>query len=89
VRELLDAKWPKPCTISGALEVDLIEIAGQVLPSVLDQTLARIVQHHIEEKSVTVHTERNGGENSGIRKGGKTVQVITPQKNRGKQTSSL
>lgn len=37
------------------VETTLVEIAPQVLPGVLDTSLARMVQKHLEEHDVTVH----------------------------------
>lgn len=37
------------------IETTVVEIAGQVLPVILDRDLARMVQKHVEEKGVTVH----------------------------------
>jgi NADPH-dependent 2,4-dienoyl-CoA reductase/sulfur reductase-like enzyme/rhodanese-related sulfurtransferase len=47
------------------IETTVVEIADQVLPIILEPTLARMVQKHMEEKGVTVHL-------------GETVREITP-----------
>lgn len=39
------------------LETTMVEIAGQVLPIILDRSLARMVQRHMEEKGVQVHLQ--------------------------------
>jgi NADPH-dependent 2,4-dienoyl-CoA reductase/sulfur reductase-like enzyme/rhodanese-related sulfurtransferase len=61
------------------VETTLVEIAGQVLPGVLDASLARIVQKHLGEHEValflneTVQAIRPQGD------GGSGVQVVTAQ----------
>jgi len=47
------------------VETSVVEIAPQVLPGVLDPTLARMVAAHLDERGVTVHT-------------GETVREVIP-----------
>jgi NADPH-dependent 2,4-dienoyl-CoA reductase/sulfur reductase-like enzyme/rhodanese-related sulfurtransferase len=62
------------------VETTLVEIANQVLPGVLDASLARIVQKHIAEHDVTLLLNETVAE---IRPGGNGangVQVVTSQR---------
>ncbi len=61
------------------LETSMVEIADQVLPIILDRNLARMVQHHMEEKGVQIHLREM------VREilpgnGDHAVQVVTDQR---------
>lgn len=64
------------------IETHLVEIEDQVLPGILDRSLAGIVRTHLEEKGVKLHLGRrvieireNGGE-AASRVGGRAVEIL-------------
>lgn len=62
------------------IETCIVEIAGQVLPGILDPSLARMVQKHIEEKDVAVYLNETAREIRRIDNGEHKLQLITSQR---------
>lgn len=61
------------------IETSIVEIAGQVLPGILDQGLARMVQKHIEEKDVAIHLNETAREIRPSDNGEHKLQLVTSQ----------
>jgi len=63
------------------IETTVVEIANQVLPVILDDGLARMVQKHIEEKGVTIHLNETVREiQPGDGKGEGALRVVTSKR---------
>jgi len=59
------------------IETSMVEIAGQVLPGILDKNLARMVQKHMEEKGVTIHLNESAHEIRQSETGESALQLVT------------
>ncbi|NTU47849.1 MAG: FAD-dependent oxidoreductase, partial [Syntrophobacteraceae bacterium] len=62
------------------IETTIVEIADQVMPVIVDSTLARMVENHLKEKEVTVRLNESVRE---IRRNGNgegALQVVTSEK---------
>lgn len=59
------------------IETSMVEIAGQVLPGILDNNLARMVQHHMEEKGIAIHLNESAREIRTNDNGESALQLIT------------
>lgn len=62
------------------IETSIVEIAGQVLPGVLDSSLARMVQRHIEEKEVAVYLNETARDIRKSDNGEHRLQLTTSQR---------
>lgn len=59
------------------IETSMVEIAGQVLPGILDNNLARMVQQHMEEKGITIHLNESAREIRKNDNGESALQLVT------------
>ena len=59
------------------IETSIVEIAGQVLPGILDSSLARMVQQHMEEKEVAIYLNETAREIRRSDNGEHKLQLLT------------
>mgnify|MGYP005841892025 CR=1 FL=1 len=59
------------------IETTMVEIADQVLPGILDNNLARMVQQHMEEKGITIHLNESAREIRKNDNGESALQLVT------------
>lgn len=62
------------------IETEVVEIADQVLPGIVDTNLARMVHQHMLEKGVTIHLNESAREIRSPEGGEHALQIVTSQR---------